>query len=271
TGLDRRDHRLLLKKRSLLLAHGVSVPKRLRSRGAVTAAVDATLAFGQQDAGTAVCVSPSGLLLTCSHCVAENKGDLDANPDKTHWLVFASGQVVGARCIAWDGRRDLALLKIVFACTQESSGSSAANNAPEPAIPTFPSIRVARAQPCSSPPACLVCIGHPGSEDLEASRPGIRTGYDVLHVSEGHFRGLASDQDPQDNSTIGAAMHDCWTYWGHSGAPLVDAASGDLVALHSSWDDETGMRRGVPWGAIVDFLSNWGVGADVLSPDAVDI
>lgn len=85
-------------------------------------------------------------------------------------------------------------------------------------------------------------------------------------------------------------MHDCWTYWGHSGAPIVGRRSqggsrrgggerakrrgrrkakfergegegegrgeggGMLMGLHSSWDDTTGMRRGVAWEAIRAFL-----------------
>ena len=52
-------------------------------------------------------------------------------------------------------------------------------------------------------------------------------------------------------------MDDCWTYWGHSGAPLIDAKSGEVVGLHSSWDDETGMRRGVAWEALHEFVEEW--------------
>ena len=81
---------------------------------------------------------------------------------------------------------------------------------------------------------------------------GIKTNFDVLHVSDGRFRGLAAGQDVQDNSEIGALMHDCWTYWGHSGAPLICA--GQLIGLHSSWDNKTGMRRGVGVEAIQNFL-----------------
>ncbi|KAJ7240874.1 hypothetical protein B0H12DRAFT_1134356 [Mycena haematopus] len=60
--------------------------------------------------------------------------------------------------------------------------------------------------------------------------------------------------DPHDNSEIGTLRHDAWTYWGHSGAPLIDEAEGTLVGLHSSWDDETAMRHGVPHAAIQAFL-----------------
>jgi hypothetical protein len=103
----------------------------------------------------------------------------------------------------------------------------------------------------------LLCIGHPGSEDLEVGRPGVATGYDVLHISDGRFKGYAKGQDVQDNSEIGALMHDCWTYWGHSGAPLLDVKSGALIGLHSSWDDKTAMRRGVGWEALRDFLGEY--------------
>ncbi|KAK1989183.1 trypsin-like cysteine/serine peptidase domain-containing protein [Colletotrichum cereale] len=212
----------------------------------LTQSVMATLVFAQEEAGTAICISPGGILLTCSHCVAETADDLDSS--RTIWLLFASCQVVGAELLAWDDRRDLALLKIVAAQPPQSLSSAAAP--PQP--PTFPFVTPSPAAPPLR--ARLVCVGHPGSEDLEAAESGAETGYDVLHLSTGAFRGCAEGQDPQDNSEIGALMHTCWTYWGHSGAPLLERRTGMLVGLHSSWDAETGMRRGVAWEAIVGFL-----------------
>ena len=76
-----------------------------------------------------------------------------------------------------------------------------------------------------------------------ATSSPIASNYDVLHVSYGHYRGIARGQDVHDNSEIGALKHDCWTYWGHISAPLIAAESGELIGLHSSWDDQTGMRR----------------------------
>ncbi|KAJ7475173.1 AT hook domain-containing protein [Mycena galericulata] len=237
THLSRHAHNLLLRKRDRLRQCDLVIPKDFNRHASAAAA---TLVFAQEEAGTAVCVSADGLLLTCSHCVAETEDDVDIN--KMHWLIFASGRVVGARCVAWDGRRDLALLRIVAAQGEQEQ---------------FPH---AVLHPSSSSPSIgtrLLCIGHPGSEDLEAAKPGIRTGYDVLHVSTGSFRGLAEGQDPHDNADIGALMHDCWTYWGHSGAPLLDRATGRLVGLHSSWDEDTGMRRGVSFEALAAFLDEW--------------
>ncbi|ORY00381.1 trypsin-like cysteine/serine peptidase domain-containing protein [Clohesyomyces aquaticus] len=224
-------------------------------------AVDATLVFAQEEAGTAVCISPSGLLLTCSHCVAEVPSELDL--ERIWWLLFASGQIVQAKCVKWDPRRDLALLRIV--ATQHTLELPNSISKPSPhafpytSLPPSPYPSVPQSTP-------LLCTGHPGSEDLEAGTPGLATGYDVLHISEGKSRGYAKGQDVQDNSEIGALMHDCWTYWGHSGAPLVlrgekgRGKAGMLVGLHSSWDENTGMRRGVGLEALRSFLEGIGEG-----------
>lgn len=212
-------------------------------------AVAATLVFAQEAAGTAVCVHPSGLLLTCAHCVAESAEELDK--EEAHWLLFADGKAVKALCVAYNASRDLALLRIV---ASQVASSSASSRLSEPAR-EFSFVQLSAARPKKGAP--LICIGHAGSEDLEAETVGVASGYDVLHVSEGAFRGYAPGQSILENEEIGALMHDCWTYWGHSGAPLVQLQAGNegLVGLHSSWDDSTGMRRGVGWEAVQSFLN----------------
>ncbi|KAK4198008.1 trypsin-like cysteine/serine peptidase domain-containing protein [Triangularia verruculosa] len=238
TRLPRDDHTLLLKKQEFLQKYTPHVPRNLKRNA--PDAVASTLVFAQQEAGTAVCIHPSGLLLTCSHCIAEDETELDL--EKVHWLVFVSGRVVSAKCVAWDGKRDLALLRVTAASVESADSLDM----------TFPTVKLAEESPQLG--AGLVCIGHPGSEDLEASEAGVATGYDVLHLSTGSFCGYAEGQDLQDNSDIGALRHDCWTYWGHSGAPLLDSRTGRLVGLHSSWDEESGMRRGVALEAVKAFL-----------------
>lgn len=71
---------------------------------------------------------------------------------------------------------------------------------------------------------------------------------------------MAPGADPQDNAEIGALMHDAWTYWGHSGAPLVAKGDGGLVGVHSSWEEGTGMRRGIGGAAVRAFLRECGGG-----------
>ena len=238
TGLSDEQLALIHKKQKWLMQYHPIVPG---SSPKTEEAVNATLVFAQEEAGTAVCISPAGIILTCSHCVAETMLELD--PDAVYWLLFASGQVVKARYLSWESKPDLALLKIIAAQEPEAS-----------LRPNFPSIVVADTPPKLR--SWLACIGHPGSEDLEASMPGIQTNYNVLCVSTGRFQGHAAGQNLHDNSEIGALMHDCWTYWGHSGAPLVNETTGELVGLHSSWDEETGMRRGIPLVAIQSCLQH---------------
>lgn len=236
TKLSRQDHQLLLRKQRVLQKYSIEIPRDFRKHDA---SVQSTLVFAQEEAGTAVCVSRDGLLLTCSHCVAED--DEEPGFERLFWLLFTSGRAVAARFVAWDERRDLALLRIVAAQTDGDT------------VDSFPFAHIADTAPTLGDR--LVCIGHPGSEDFEAAVPGVKTHYDVLHLSTGAFRGYAEGQDLQDNSGIGALQHDCWTYWGHSGAPLLERRSGELVGLHSSWDDETAMRRGVPLEAITAFMT----------------
>ncbi|KAF2396348.1 trypsin-like serine protease [Trichodelitschia bisporula] len=224
---------LLTKKKTWLATHTPSFP--IPHTPALQTVLSSTLIFVQEEAGTAVCISPAGLLLTCAHCVAETPTELDLS--QPLWLLFSSGLAVRAHCISWDAKRDLALLRITAA---------------QSSTPTFPYTPLPQGPPRLH--AHLICVGQPGGEDLESALPGAKTGYDVVHVSTGRFRGYAAGQDKQDNAEIGALKHNCWTYWGHSGAPLVEVEKGNLVGLHSSWDDQTGMRRGIGIEAIVAFI-----------------
>ncbi|KAF5648698.1 dimethylaniline monooxygenase [Fusarium tjaetaba] len=238
-GLSEEEHDALVSKRNWLTSHSIPIPQDAFEtqisipKGYYT--LLATFVFAQSEAGTAVCISPDGVLLTCAHCVAEEPSELTAYT--SYILLSSHGNVVSAKVVAWDLIRDLALLQIDKA---------------ERLRRPFPCARLA-----TSPPKFnteLLCIGHPGSEDLEAEHSGVKTDYDTLVLTEGTFRGLDKNQDPQDNSDIGALKHSCWTYWGHSGAGLFDRKTGALVGVHSSWDDKTGMRRGVPLEAVVAFV-----------------
>ena len=48
-------------------------------------------------------------------------------------------------------------------------------------------------------------------------------------------------------------QHTCWTYWGHSGAALLNSKC-QVIGLHSAWDGATGTRHGVVWSNVFDFL-----------------
>ena len=107
-----------------------------------------------------------------------------------------------------------------------------------------------------APPAAgawICAIGQPGSTTPD----GRATGYEPFHVSTGHIRGFRS-ADRLDSQALGGVKHDAWTYWGHSGCPLLNDR-GQIVAMHNSWDSATAMRHGVTYEAIVHVLRGAGV------------
>ena len=168
TGLTREELATLNSKRQELLSSpsqaGNSITKLVKISKTLAAAASATLVFAQHEAGTAVCIAASGLVLTCAHCVAESPEEYAAA--KPTWLVFSSGQVVRAECVAWGQKRDLALLRITAA-------DRLAEHAEASSIMQFPFADIAKQTPLFAPGSKqttrLVCIGHPGSEDLEAA------------------------------------------------------------------------------------------------------
>ena len=166
---------LLKRKQTWLRSFKLNIP---RFFGKHQQSINATLVFAQEEAGTAVCISPDGLILTCSHCVAASEDELDY--ERTHWLLFCTGQAVSAKCIAWDCRRDLALLRIIG----DQVGSLDQK---------FPHVAVDSITPPLD--SKIVCVGHPGSEDLEASLPGIQSAPDA-EESAGLLPGIGAPQPP---------------------------------------------------------------------------
>lgn len=238
--LSIKEQNLLREKQKHLAFKSTASCTDLRDRSDLRNVLASTLIFAQHEAGTAVCIDPRGWVLTCSHCFGES--DTEWRDYRYKWLLFSNGLAAEVECRIWDPRRDLALAKIIKLEAR-----------PDLRIASFRFVSLASS--CSNRESIL-CVGQPGQDDLEASptAPPRTTGYDFLHVSAGKLRGMVPGRDPQDNSEIGVLKHDAWTYWGHSGAPLLRASDGALVGLHSSWDDQTAMRHGIPLVAIRNFL-----------------
>ena len=51
-------------------------------------------------------------------------------------------------------------------------------------------------------------------------------------------------EEEEDEDTTTYLLHSCWTYWGHSGAPLFSAETGAVCGLHCAWNPKNGMRHG---------------------------
>ncbi|GIC88869.1 S1 family peptidase [Aspergillus udagawae] len=242
--LSSEETTLLRKKQSRLRASASATKTTAAVYGLHAAqALSSTLIFAQHEAGTAVCIHSAGWLLTCAHCFGETEAEWRSNRRK--WLLYFTGEAVQAECVAWDARRDLALARIItLECLPPASSQVSLD-------PSFACVPLA--PPSASLNAEILCIGQPGADDLESSAPR-KTDYDLIEISEGRLRGLIAGADPHDNEEIGTLKHDAWTYWGHSGAPLLRLTDGVLLGLHSSWDDTTAMRHGVPLVALREFL-----------------
>ncbi|KAJ5464366.1 uncharacterized protein N7458_000052 [Penicillium daleae] len=241
-GITSDDLRILRTKQRRLQRSASLTTQATRELGPwAIRGLSSTLIFAQHEAGTAVCIDARGWMLTCAHCFGETAQEWRAHRRK--WLLCYTGLAVQVECQVWDARRDLALAKVVCIEAPEELSSSSSSH---PATPVFTFVPLSTSQSTTAP---IICIGQPGADDLD------KTAYDLIEISKGRLCGLIPDVDPQDNSEIGALKHDAWTYWGHSGAPLLRRADGSLLGLHSSWDDSTGMRHGVPLAAIKAFLS----------------
>lgn len=249
-GITSADIRTLRTKQRRLQYSATLTAETTRALGTKAIhGLSSTWIFAQHEAGTAVCVDERGWFLTCAHCFGETASEWRANRRK--WLLSYTGMAVQAECRVWDARRDLALAEVVCIEIPEPEMLGVSSNSSLLSRPEFAFVPLSASGSATAP---IICIGQPGADDLESEAPR-KTAYDLIEVSRGRLCGMIPDVDPQDNSEIGALKHDAWTYWGHSGAPLLRRVDGTLLGLHSSWDDATGMRHGVPLVAIQAFLS----------------
>lgn len=235
--LLQEEHRLaLIKSNELKASYNISIRKIQRSIGKKNRNYDkvlnsflSTVIFAQYEAGTGVCIDKCGTILTCAHCV-----EFGLNSIKV--VLTPLGIIYEARCIKYDTECDLALLQVISSDIDFSYISvidfNVENN------------------------DSVMCFGQAGQDDLETTKAKVKTNYPYLEVSKGYYLGLNLDcTDPYDNKDIGQMSHSAWTYWGHSGAPLISTTEGLLLALHSSWDSDTETRHGIPLCAILKFLS----------------
>ncbi|TVY51636.1 hypothetical protein LCER1_G007285 [Lachnellula cervina] len=266
--------KLLRKKQSQLRLTSTSPSTPL-----TRTALNATLIFAQHEAGTAVLIHASGWALTCAHCFGDTAAEYNAGP-KRRWMLFYTGDAVLVECRAWDPFRDLALLRIVGveadvlvrAGRDLGAGVGGGGQKMPTPTPTFHAVKLHTGT--LRPATRILCIGQPGRDDLEsANADGTRkkTPYALVEVSQGAYRGMVPGVDAQDNREMGTLMHDAWTYWGHSGAPLVREVDGALVGLHSSWDEGTGMRHGVPAVAVGEFLGRHLPAGGMTKGTAIDV
>ena len=222
-----------------------------------------------------------GLVLTCAHCVDHDDDD-ENQPRSPQKREFAAGggkrpltrtervayeeahaawrartaAALGARrigrlktcvtargahgvaeCVAADEASDVALLRYVDA-PPEGLGALQLGGEGDDAAGTP-----------------VLAVGNPYDWDLEGAvgaQPR-KNGYTPFWVSAGKLQGEINGDDAAAKG-VGPQRHGCWTYWGHSGCPIV-GADGTVLAMHNSWDDTNGQRHAVPLRTMRAFVN----------------
>ncbi|MCO5168639.1 MAG: trypsin-like peptidase domain-containing protein [Planctomycetes bacterium] len=209
-------------------------------RAALAAAQPACVRVG---GASGVNLTPRGLVLTCAHNLFPQGVDVDDPRLEALMSLpgipveFPDGTVMRGHCKAVDRARDLALLELVSPRASLLFGEREAVAAAR----RLPFVRLAAQDPARG--AWLACIGTPSERTAE---------HGEFHVSTGRALGQADGAGPA------RLVHDAWTFWGHSGAPLLDEG-GRLVGVHASWDARRGTRRAVPVSAVREWLRERGV------------
>lgn len=228
---------------------------------------DAVVHFIQSSSGTGVHLG-EGKVMTCAHVIDARDDDTlddDVMPTRVgrkKIVMFSNGRVFEAICKAVeetiDGKKDVAVLSLENEIIIKSSTKSSENQ--------LSSACLALASPEYGNK--LFTVGNPSNIDLESnSNDTIEFEPPIFHFSVGRCEGYSSSATFLLRSQIaergraptrgelkklmpaiescaatGVIMeHSCWTYWGHSGAPIFND-EGMVVGLHSSWCDRTGIR-----------------------------
>ena len=192
---------------------------------------------------------------------------------RTKVVMFASGRTFLATCVSVleeeNGTKDTAAM--VLGAELAVPGVSFSREGGERGGLPFAELASSPAESGDK----MFCVGNPSSVDLESMSSGtIDFEPPTWHASVGACvgyvdpavqemrdaqgaRGRAPTRGERKRVAAAAAVekakgsaegsylqHTCWTYWGHSGAPLFDARDGKVVGLHCAWDEETGMRHG---------------------------
>jgi len=202
--------------------------------------------------GSAVCINEKGYILTCAHAAPPFEDD----NTKESLYIFPSGQIIKAITIDKDEKIDLALLKI-SEVYQNKKFIKINENKGKKNLYKFPYAKINKAENGLNPKKNekIFCIGNPGFTMIDDDGYLEHNEYKPFWISFGKIKGYLRDQIYCKND-LGPLIHNCWTYWGHSGAPLFNY-EGELIGMHNSWNEKNADRHGNSLLGIIKFLEKF--------------
>ena len=197
--------------------------------------------------GSAVCINEKGYILTCAHAAPPYEGENENNIDS--FYIFPSGEIIKALTVDKDEKLDLALLKI----TEIYKNNELIKIKQTKKFP-YCEIKKPENGENETKGKNVICIGNPcftmnddGNYKLNEYKP--------FWISFGKIKGYMKEQI-YCTKDLGPLIHNCWTYWGHSGAPIFNF-DGELVGMHNSWNEKNGDRHGNSLLGINKFLEKF--------------
>ena len=198
--------------------------------------------------GSAVCINEKGYILTCAHAAPPFE---DENT-KESLYIFPSGEIIKALTLDKDEKIDLALLQIIS--VYKNNKFINIKNLTNKKFP-YAKIKIPENSQNEAKGKKVFCIGNP-CFTMEDDDGNIENNeYKPFWISFGKIKGYLKDQIYCKND-LGPLIHNCWTYWGHSGAPLFNF-DGELVGMHNSWNEKNADRHGNSLLGINKFLSKF--------------
>ena len=198
--------------------------------------------------GSAVCINEKGYILTCAHAAPPFE---DENT-KESLYIFPSGEIIKALTLDKDEKIDLALLQIIS--VYKNNKFINIKNISNKKFP-YAKIKIPENSQNEAKGKKVFCIGNP-CFTMEDDDGNIENNeYKPFWISFGKIKGYLKDPIYCKNE-LGPLIHNCWTYWGHSGAPLFNF-DGELVGMHNSWNEKNGDRHGNSLLGINQFLSKF--------------
>ena len=199
--------------------------------------------------GSAVCVDERGFLLTCSHAAPPFEDD--ETKTKESLYIFPNGEIVKTLTLEKDDQLDLALLKIIE-IYQNDKFIKIENIKDKKFIyskikPNFNENEKIGEK--------VFCIGNPCFSMYDDDGKLKKNNYKPFWISFGKIKGYMKGGIFCKND-LGPLIHNCWTYWGHSGAPIFNY-NGEIVGMHNSWNERNEDRHGNSLLGIIKFISKF--------------